>query len=270
MVSVFRSGKEGTTTLANRVIDYVDYVDRVNPTLPEGIALTVWQNGAVFIQNRLSLMGRSGLAGFALVFLMLALFLELRLAVWVSLGIPVSFLGAVMLMPSLDVTMNDVSTFAFILVLGILVDDAIIIGENIYSHQEEHGEGLRGAIEGAQQISAPVVFAVLTTVTAFTPLLFIPGVFGKFLVVIPLIVIPSVLFSLVESLTILPTHLSHLPTRRSPGPWRRFQGLFARGLKSFIHRMYRPSLEMALRWRYLTAALGVSMLIVTLGMVLSG
>ncbi len=125
----------------------------------------------MFIQNRLSLMGWSGLAGFALVLLMLALFLELRLALWISLGVPVSFLGAVMLMPSLDVTMNDVSTFAFILVLGILVDDAIIIGENIHSHQETHGKGLRGAIEGAQQISKPVVFAVLTTVAAFTPLL---------------------------------------------------------------------------------------------------
>ena len=267
MVSVFRSGAEGTTTLANRVIDYVD---RVNPTLPEGIALTVWQNGALFIQNRLSLMGRSGLAGFALVFLMLALFLELRLAVWVSLGIPISFLGAVMLMPSLDVTMNDVSTFAFILVLGIVVDDAIIIGENIHSHQETHGEGLRGAIEGTQQISKPVVFAVLTTVAAFAPLLFIPGVFGKFLIVIPLIVIPALLFSLVESLTILPAHLSHLPKPRRPGPWRRFQGLFARGLKHFIHHVYRPILEIGLTWRYLTASFGVSLLIVTLGMVLSG
>ena len=125
MVSVFRSGSEGTTTLANRVIDYVD---RVSPTLPEGIALTVWQNGAVFIQNRLSLMGGSALAGFALVFLMLALFLELRLAVWVSLGIPVSFLGAVVFMPLLDVTMNDVSTFAFILVLGIWSQVAVSHG----------------------------------------------------------------------------------------------------------------------------------------------
>lgn len=267
MVSVFRSGDEGTTTLADRVIDYVG---RVGPTLPEGIALTVWQNEAQYMRNRLSLMGRNGLIGFALVFLTLALFLELRLAVWVSLGIPISFLGTVMLMPLFDVTMNDVSTFAFILVLGIIVDDAIIVGENIYSHQEAHGEGLRGAIEGAQEISTPVVFAVLTTVAAFTPLLFVPGMMGNFLGVIPLIVIPSILFSLVESLNILPAHLSHLPRQGRPGPWRWFQGFFSRGLKTFIHRVYRPSLEIGLRWRYLTAALGLSTLIVTLGVVLSG
>ena len=267
MVSVFRSGNEGTTTLAGRVLDYVE---RVRPTLPEGIALTVWQNEAEYMQGRLSIMGRNGLAGFALVFLMLALFLELRLAVWVSLGIPISFLGTVMLMPSLDVTMNDVSTFAFILVLGIVVDDAIIVGENIYTHQEEHGQGLRGAIEGAQEISTPVIFAVLTTVAAFTPLLFVPGMMGNFLVVIPLIVIPSLVFSLVESLNILPAHLSHIPRRRRAGPWRRFQQLFARGLKTFIQRVYRPSLEIGLRWRYATAAFGVSLLIVTLGMVMSG
>ena len=115
------------------------------------------------------------------------------------------------------------SLFAFVLVLGIVVDDAIIVGENIYRYQEEHGHGLRGAIEGAREIARPVTFAVLTTVAAFSPLLFVPGMMGKVLRVIPLVVIPCLLFSLLESLNILPAHLAHIPRRVRRGPWRRLQ-----------------------------------------------
>ena len=220
--------------------------------------------------NQLSLMLRSGFAGFAFVFLVLALFLELRLAFWVSLGIPISFLGAIALMPGLDVSFNMLSLFAFVLVLGIVVDDAIIVGENIYRHQEEHGDGLRGAIEGAREIARPVTFAVLTTVAAFSPLLFVPGMMGKVLRVIPLVVIPCLLFSLLESLNILPAHLAHVPRRVPRGPWRRLQSRFANGLKCFAQRVYCPVLDAALRWRYLTAAVGAGVMIVTVGLVLSG
>ena len=213
---------------------------------------------------------RNGVAGFALVFLVLALFLELRLAFWVSLGIPISFLGALALMPRVDVSINVLSLFGFVLVLGIVVDDAIIVGENIYRHQEEHGDGMRGAIEGAYEIAKPVTFAVLTTVAAFSPLLFVPGVLGKVFRVIPLVVIACLLFSLLESLNILPAHLSHIPKRGRPGPWRRFQRVFANGLTRIAHRIYCPVLEAALRWRYVTASVGVGVMIVTIGMVLSG
>ena len=128
LVSIFRTGDQSDLEIASLV---TDYVNRTTPTLAEGISLTIWQNQARILNDRLSLMLRNGLTGFGLVFLVLALFLELRLAFWVSLGIPISFLGALMLMPGLDVTANVVSTFAFILVLGIVVDDAIIVGENI-------------------------------------------------------------------------------------------------------------------------------------------
>ena len=175
----------------------------------------------------------------------------------------------IMLMPSLDVTVNIVSTFAFILVLGIVVDDAIIVGENIHSHMETHDSGVHGAIVGAQEIATPVVFAVLTTFAAFTPLLFVPGMLGKFFVVVPLVVIPCLIFSLVESLNILPAHLAHLK-ERPPGPWRRFQLVFANGLKRFVQQVYKPSLELALRWRYLTVAVFLSTLVITVGMVLGG
>ena len=131
--------------------------------------------------------------------------------------------------------------------------------------------GLGGAISGAQEISKPVIFAVLTTVAAFLPLMFVPGMFGKFFRVIPLVVIPCLLFSLIESLQILPAHLSHMgKKKKAPGPWRRFQGFFANGLKQFIRRTYRPLLELALQWRYLTVSIGVATMILTVGMVMSG
>ena len=267
LISVFRSGDQSDLEISRVVFDYVD---RTAPTLSEGISLTIWQDQARILNDRLSLMLRNGLTGFALVFIVLALFLELRLAFWVSLGIPISFLGMIMLMPGLDVTANVVSTFAFILVLGIVVDDAIIVGENIFRHQEEHGDGLRGSIEGAQEISKPVVFAVLTTVAAFTPLLFVPGFMGKMMIFVPLVVIPCLLFSLLESMNILPAHLAHIPKRGRPGLWRRFQGLFTGGLAAFVRHVYEPTLGFALRWRYLTIAIGLSTLIVTVGMVLAG
>ena len=267
MVSVFRTGDQSAIELGEMTHAYID---EAQTRLPDGLSLTIWQDSAEALSGQLALMLRTGATGFVLVFIALALFLDLRLALWVSLGIPISFLGAIALMPSLDVSINVMSLFAFVTVLGIVVDDAIIVGENIFRHQEEHGEGLRGSIEGAQEIAKPVIFAVLTTVAAFTPLLFVPGMMGKIFRVIPLIVIPCLLFSLIESLGILPAHLSHLKKQGTPGVWRRFQGLFANGLKLFIRRVYQPTLEFGLRWRYLTAAVGIATLILTGGMVLGG
>ena len=266
LLSVFRTGDQSALEIADTVHGYVG---NTQAKLPPGISIAIWQDQAQILQDRLSLLSRNGLTGFLLVFLLLALFLELRLAFWVSLGIPISFLGSIMLMPSLGMTLNVMSTFAFILVIGIVVDDAIIIGENIHSHQERHGEMLRGAIEGTQEMAKPVIFAVLTTVAAFMPLMFVPGMMGKIFIVVPLIVIPCLLFSLIESINILPAHLSNLKTRK-PGRWRRFQSIFSNGLMRFVHVVYKPCLEFGLRWRYLTVAVGLSTLVVTLGMVLGG
>ena len=268
MVSVFRTGDQSALDIAAAVNRYVE---DMQARVPEGISLTIWQDQAVVLADRLTLMLRNGATGFVLVFIVLALFLGFRLAFWVSLGIPISFLGAIALMPGLDVSANVISLFAFILVLGVVVDDAIIVGENIFRHQESHGDGLRGSIEGAREIAKPVVFAALTTVAAFMPLMFVPGMIGRVLRVMPLVVIPCLLFSLLESLGILPAHLAHI--RRRPdasGPWRRFQQFFANGLKAFARTAYQPLLKTALRWRYVTAALGLSTLILTGGMVLGG
>ena len=270
LVSVFRTGDQAALDVAAQV---KAYVERAQARMPEGVSVTIWQDQSKVLNDRLSLLLRNGFTGFCLLFLVLALLVKLRLAFWISLGIPISFLGAIWLMPSLDLSINLMSLFAFILVLGIVVDDAIVVGENVFTHQEQHGQGLKGSIDGAQEIAVPVIFAVLTTVAAFLPLIFVPGMMGKFMRVIPLIVIPCLLFSLLESLMILPAHLSHMGRKapgKRPGPWGRFQGMVARGLRSFIERAYRPSLEFALRRRYLTLALGLATLIITGGMVGGG
>ena len=266
-VSVYRTGNQSAIDVTAAVHRYVE---QKQPGLPEGILLTTWQDQAKQLNERLSLMLENGAVGFLLVFGMLALFIDLRLAFWVSLGIPISFLGAVALMPALGVSVNVISLFAFILVLGILVDDAIIVGENIFRHQVESKDGLRGAVEGAREVAAPVVFAVLTTVAAFLPLTFVRGMLGDMFRIIPLVVIPCLVFSLVESLGILPAHLAHTPRRQRLGGWRRLQEKVAGGLEALVRTVYRPLLEVALGWRYVTAAIGVSTLILTGGVVLGG
>ena len=267
LLSVSRAGDQSVLDIASAVSRYVE---RARGGLPQGVTMTVWRNQADVLRERLSVLLRSGASGFLLVCAVLAVFLRLRLAWWVSLGIPIPFLGAIALMPGLDVSINITSLFAFILVLGILVDDAIIVGENVHRHHEHAGPGVAGAVAGAQQIAKPVVFAVLTTVAAFLPLLFVPGFIGKAFRAIPLIVIPCLLFSLVESLAILPAHLAHVSKRRAPGRWGRLQQGVSDGLRRFVGTGYQPVLRVALRWRYLTVALALATLIVTGGMVLGG
>ncbi len=270
LVDVFRTGNQSALEIAEQVNAYIA---EAQPRLPEGITLTTWRDSAKILQDRLSLLLRNGLTGFILVFVTLALFIQLRLAFWVSLGIPISFLGALWLLPGFDVSVSMISLFAFIVVLGIVVDDAIIVGENVHTHQQRHHDGLRGAIEGAREIAVPVIFAVLTSVAAFLPLLAVEGVMGKVMRVIPLVVIPCLLFSLIESLLILPAHLSHLRTHvrsRRPGPWARVQNAVPMALRWFIDHVYRPSLEFGIRWRYLTVAVGISTLILTIGLVIGG
>ncbi len=272
MIRVYRSGEQGALDIADKV---KSYVAQAQDRMPAGITLTTWGDTSKNLLDRLDLMARNGRLGFVLVFFTLALFLRFRLAFWVSLGIPVSFLGAIWLMPTFDVSINMISAFAFIVVLGIVVDDAIVVGESIYTHQQGSHDGLEGAIEGTKAVMTPVVFAVLTSVAAFMPLLMVPGTMGKIMGTIPLIVIPCLLFSLVESLWILPHHLSRLSVKSLVDPsraglWRRLQGRFSDSLERFIQTVYRPALDNAIKWRYLTLATGVATLIVTVGLVGGG
>jgi multidrug efflux pump subunit AcrB len=272
MVQVFRVGDQGAIKISDAVIEYVA---QMQPRLPEGIELTTWQDDTLVLRSRLDLLLRNGRAGLVLVFLVLALFLRLKLAGWVALGIPISFMGALALMPGLDVSINVLSLFAFIIVLGIVVDDAIVVGENIYTRFQRGEVGFNGAVAGAHEVSTPVIFAVLTTIAAFSPLLGVPGNMGKIMRVIPLIVIPTLVFSLIESLLILPHHLTGVrfgkeATSRWRRGWQKLQDRFAHRLDWLIERSYRPSLERALEWRYMTLAAGVAILFVTGAMVMSG
>ena len=270
LLQVFRVGDQDALTIADSVRDYIE---TAQAQMPAGVELTAWNDASRILRGRRDLLVRNALVGLILVFASLSLFLRFRLAFWVAIGLAISFLGTFWVMPLLGVSINLISLFAFILVLGIVVDDAIVVGENICTHQENKGLGLKGAVDGAREVSVPVVFAVLTTIAAFMPLLNVPGSTGKIMRVIPLIVIPCLLWSLVESLWVLPAHLSHYKPDdpgRPPGLWRRFQSRFSGGLTTFIRRFYSPVLEQALRWRYVTVAIGLATLLLTVGLVRGG
>ena len=186
MVKVYRVGDQNAVSVAEAVHDYVE---RAAGTLPDGIEVFAWQDYARLLKSRIDLLVRNAITGLGLVFVVLALFMRLRLAIWVTIGIPISFLGAIAMMPVFDVSINMMSLFAFILVLGIVVDDAIVVGENIYTTQTRTGKGISAAIRGTHEVLVPVTFGVLTTMVAFSPMLFLPGIMGKIIAVFPLIVL---------------------------------------------------------------------------------
>ena len=274
LVKVMRSGDQKTLEIARKVRAFVE---EETARLPAGITLTVWQDDSSILRDRLDTMLRNARGGFILVVAILALFLRLRLAFWVSLGIPLSFLGAIAVMPILGVSVNFISLMGFIIVLGIVVDDAIVVGENTHTYQLRSQEKLQGAILGAQTLVIPVTFGVLTTVAAFLPLLFLPGPMGRMSRIVPLVVIACLVFSIFEAMLILPAHLGHGRTALDAKPgnpvsrrWRRFQDWIAGGLDHLIHDLYRPALNRALEWRYLTVGSALALLMVIGGLLLGG
>ena len=271
MVNVFRVGDQDVGEIADAV---KDYVETARPRMPEGIDVTVWQDDTRLLESRMDVLLRSGRAGLVLVLLVLALFLRARLAFWVAVGILVSFMGTLWMLPVLGVTINLISLFAFIVVLGIVVDDAIVVGENIYRHHEEGKNGLDAAVAGVREVAVPVVFSILTTMAAFAPLIAVTGTTGKIMRVIPIVVIVTIFFSMLESLFVLPAHLSHLrprtlrPTARVS--WSRLQEGFSRGFSRFVEKRYRPTLEWTIRWRYTSLAGGIALLALSLSFVAAG
>ena len=273
-VQIFRVGEESALDVADAV---KAYVAEKQVSMPAGTKLTINSDRTVILQSRLSLLLKNGIQGLLLVFLVLALFLRFRLAFWVTMGIPISFMGALWVLPELDMSMNMLSLFAFILVLGIVVDDAIIVGESIFTEQKKDPDRQRAAIRGAARVVRPVTFAILTTICAFAPLLNLPGMFGKFFRVMPTVVIPILIFSWIESKIILPAHLAHgggVATWLSKRPpfsfWVAFQGFFERGMELFATRVYQPVLGFCLRWRYLTHAVIISSLLAVAGWIGGG
>ena len=206
LIRVARIGEQDLQHISQSV---KQYIEDVAPTLPHGVELTVWNDGSTILRDRLDTLLNSGRQGFLMVLILLALFLRPRLAFWVSIGVPVAFLGAIFLTNAVGLSIDAISLFGFILVLGILVDDAIVVGESVHSRHQEGHERLAGAIAGAQRVTVPVTFGVLTTVAAFTPLLFVTGTMGQIQAVIATTVICCLVFSLIESQMVLPAHLGH-------------------------------------------------------------
>lgn len=210
VISVDKTAGEDLLAIVEQVRRFVDSAGKPGGyPLPEGYDLLTWADSSVMVEDRLELLGKNGLQGLILVLLVLAVFLELRVAFWVAMGIPVSMLGACFLLHWGGQTLNMLSMFAFLMALGILVDDAIVIGENIFAHRERGKGFTQAAVDGAYEVLPSVVASVTTTIVAFVPLLFVPGVMGKFIAVMPVAVITMLAFSLMESTLILPCHLAH-------------------------------------------------------------
>lgn len=249
--------------------------------LPEGIKVAEWLDGSTRIRDRLHLLGKNGAIGVCLVLVVLMLFLNLRLAFWVAVGIPVSLAGAVALfpIPGIDLSVNVISAFGFLVVLGIVVDDAIVIGESIYSEKEAKGDGDADAIEttvaGVSRVVTPATFGILTTIAAFLPLTQVSGRLGNVFGQIATVVVLCLIFSLIESKLILPAHLAHLNVHRKPGnsvsrAWSRFQKSIANGLNRFVGKCYTPLIERMIPWRYAVLAGFVAVLILVLGLFPAG
>lgn len=249
-------------------------LDRLRAELPEGVSLTVDRDSSETYRDRLNLLLKNAWIGLALMLVLMALFLEARLAFWVTLGIPIAFLGALLFLPWFGVSINMMSMFAFILALGVVIDDAIIIGENIHSYREQ-GLSLReAAIRGAREMAAPITFAILTNIVAFLPLLFLPGFLGMIYAVVPLVVVTVFLVSLVEALFILPAHLAHGAARRPTPAWQRPLERLRHGLQAWLSRLtyqrFEPLLQHALDHKLLTIGLSVSLLVIVLSYAMSG
>ena len=268
-IDVFRSGNQSAITVAQEV---KDYIEDTQSTMPDNVTIGYWRDRSRIVKARLQTLNKSALQGGLLVILLLALFLRPSVAFWVFIGVPVSFMGGLALMPTIGVTINLISLFAFILVLGIVVDDAIVTGENIYSHMRRNPNRMQAAIDGTQEVAIPVTFGVLTTVAAFMPLLLIEGVRGKIFAQIPMIVIPVLLFSLIESKFVLPAHMKHLNFHKpeTPNPLSRFQRRIADGLEWMIRHWYQPFLAACMRQRYLTLSVFVGSAIIVFSLVSAG
>ncbi|MFT5483411.1 MAG: multidrug efflux pump subunit AcrB [Halieaceae bacterium] len=251
-----------------------DYVERKNRILPDGVKLTVWSDFSAHLEQRLSMMVKNLTMGAVVVFFVLAFFLEIKLAFWVMVGIPICFMGSLALFgsPWVGGSLNLLSAFGFILVLGIVVDDAIIIGEAAYYEQEKSGHSIEAVVKGAKSVAVPATFGVLTTIAAFMPTLFIDGVFRPFGQAVGFVVVFCLIFSLIESKWILPAHLAHSSPVRSG--WLRYldriQVASNRRLRHFVENHYAVLVQRCVEYRYSTLAGFIGILILIVGLVAGG
>lgn len=271
MVNVSQVGSEDLIKIAE---DAKRVVQDYQRQLPAGVKTDIWINTSLELEERMSVLTRNAGGGLILVLLILALFLQFRLAMWVAIGIPVALMGTLAFLPGMDITISTMTVMGFILVLGIVVDDAIVVGERVYGHEQMGKSRLDAAIEGTWEVSVPVIFGVLTTIAAFLPLILVQGRMAEFFSPIGWVVIFALICSIIESQLILPSHLAHrntkVATRGLSKRWNDFQGGLADALESFSENRYQPFVRFVTQWRYAAAAVCLGLLIIALAMILSG
>lgn len=270
LIQIYRVGKQSAIGVADIVKEYIRD-QQIN--LPAGVSLSYWDDDSQIVKNRLSTLINNAIQGGILVLALLALFLRPAIAFWVFIGIPISFMGAFIVMPFLGITLNVISLFGFILVLGIVVDDAIVTGENVYRHMRNGKQGVDAAIVGTREVAIPVTFGVLTTVVAFVSIGFIEGQRGAIFAQIPAVVIPVLFFSLLESKFVLPAHLKYVRLKNNGdngSVFSRWQQNFALGFENFVMKYYQPLLRRCLQNRLTTLSIFVAVLIVMITLISSG
>ena len=267
---IYRAESQTPLTVVEAVYEKLD---DIRPQLPPGMSLIITDDDGETYKQRVGLLLKNAVVGLVLVMVLLSLFLEYRLAFWVTMGIPTAFMGAMLLLPGWDMSINMISMFAFIVALGIVVDDAIIAGENIYEHMQKGMPLMDAAIFGAKEVAMPLAFAILTNVVAFLPLLALPGMMGKLFIAIPIVVISCFMISWLEALFILPAHLGRMKKRdiqHNPNWLDRLQQRVDKGLHHFIQKRYLPLLDSSLRSPGFTLAVAVAIAMIVLAWPLSG
>lgn len=269
IIRVSRHGSENLLRIGEEV---KTYLAQKQASLPNGVSLNIWKDESQDLLDRLDVLARNASGGLFLVLAILALFLKPRLAFWVSVGLPIALLGTLLLFPVFSISINSITIMAFILVLGILVDDAIVVGERIHAHELRGHSRRDAAILGTQEITTPVIFGVLTTMAAFMPLLMMTSGMASFFQTIGATAIVALLFSVIESQLILPAHLAHRHHNESqkPSRWDTFQENIAARLRHFANDRYRPALHRVLHWRYLTLTIALSVIVITMSLFASG
>lgn len=269
-LNIFRIGNQSPDDIAAAV---KKIMTEAEASLPIGVKWRIDCNEAKDYQDRLSLLLDNGLMAVVIVLIILSIFLDIRLAFWVMSGMVISFIGGLIFLPAIGVSINMVSMFAFLVVLGIVVDDAIVVGENIYEHLLQGKSRLRAAIDGTHEVSKPVIFGILTTMIAFVPLLFMPGTTGKFWWPLPAVVIIVLFVSLIEALFILPAHLAHSSKRRSNFIARtlhHWQQAFSKFFDRMVDQYFRKVLDVSLKYRYVTILSSIAIFVLVGGYGLSG
>ena len=269
-LDVFRIGNQTPITVSNAVHKHLK---KFQASYPKNVGFCIPRDSSKIFRQRINLLLKNGTIGLILVFCLLGLFLEPKLAFWVTMGIPISFLGSILIITKFGLSINMISLFAFIISLGIVVDDAIIVGENIYTYRQKGYSFFEASVKGAKDISIPVIFSVITNMVAFMPLYFVPGIMGKFFKNIPVVVLSVFAISLIESLLILPAHLAH-SKKKSNGKILSFihskQNNFSKKFTNFINNIYTPFLKISLKYRYVSIAIAISILIISLAYVKCG